>query len=58
MGLHAEAMPDRGCEGTLISVYHVPTAVLKRIRQDYANIPSDQPHSDVGHDEPPSPIEW
>jgi len=58
MALHAEAMPDRGCEGTLISVYHVPTAVLKRIRQDYANIPSDQPHSDVGHDEPPSPIEW
>jgi hypothetical protein len=53
MALYAEAMPDRGCEGTLISVYHVPPAVLKRIRQDYAGIPSDQPH-----DEPPSPIEY
>ncbi len=58
MALHAEAMPDRGCEGTLTSVYNVPPAVLKRIRQDYAGIPSDQAHSDQGHDEPPSPIEW
>lgn len=58
MTLHAEAMPDRGCQGTLISLYHTPPAVLKRIRQDYAGIPSDQPHTDQGHDEPPSPIEW
>ena len=58
MTLHAEAMPDRGCEGTLISLYHTPPAVLKRIRQDYAGIPGDQPHADIGHDEPPSPIEW
>lgn len=58
MALHAEAMPDRGCEGTLISLYHTPPAVLKRIRQDYAGIPSDQPSADTGHDEPPSPIEW
>lgn len=58
MTLHAEAMPDRGCEGTLISLYHTPPAVLKRIRQDYAGIPSDQPPADTGHDEPPSPIEW
>lgn len=58
MALHAKAMPDRGCEGTLISVYHVPPAVLKRIRQDYAGIPSDQTHTSSGQDEPPSPIEW
>ena len=58
MALHAEAMPDRGCQGTLISLYHTPPAVLKRIREEYAGIPSDQPASDQGHDEPPSPIEW
>ncbi len=58
MELHAEAMPDRGCQGTLISLYHTPPAVLKRIRQDYAGIPSDQPPAVQGHDEPPSPIEW
>jgi hypothetical protein len=58
MALHAEAMPDRGCQGTLISLYHTPPAVLKRIRQDYAGIPSDQPPAAQGHDEPPSPIEW
>jgi hypothetical protein len=58
MALHAEAMPDRGCQGTLISVYHTPPAVLKRIREEYAGIPSDQPHDGSGHDEPPSPIEW
>jgi hypothetical protein len=58
MALHAEAMPDRGCQGTLISLYYTPPAVLKRIREDYAGIPSDQPHVETGHDEPPSPIEW
>ena len=58
MTLHAEALPDRGCEGTLLSLYHTPLAVLKRIRQDYAGIPSDQPPAPQGHDEPPSPIEW
>jgi hypothetical protein len=58
MALHAEAMPDRGCQGTLISLYYTPPAVLKRIRKDYAGIPSDQPHVETGHDEPPSPIEW
>ena len=58
MALHAEAMPDRGCQGTLISLYYTPPAVLKRIREDYAGIPSDQPHTETGHDEPPSPIEW
>jgi hypothetical protein len=58
MALHAEAMPDRGCQGTLISLFYTPPAVLKRIREEYAGIPSDQPHVAAGHDEPPSPIEW
>lgn len=58
MTLHAKSMPDRGCEGTLISVYHTPPAVLKRIREEYTGIPSDQPCNTTGHDEPPSPIEW
>ncbi len=58
MTLHVEAMPDRGCEGTLISIYYTPPVVLKRIREEFAGIPSDQPHISIGHDEPPSPIEW
>ncbi len=58
MTLHAQAMPDRGCQGTLISVYYTPLAVLKRIRSDYAGIPTDLPFIPTSHDEPPSPIEW
>jgi hypothetical protein len=37
---------------------YTPPAVLKRIREEYAGIPSDRPHVAAGHDEPPSPIEW
>ncbi len=32
MRLHAENMPDRGCEGTLISYYHTLPQVIKRIQ--------------------------
>jgi hypothetical protein len=39
--LYAEMLPDRGSEGTLISAYHTPIAVLKRIRFEYGDIPFD-----------------
>ncbi|MDR1939031.1 MAG: hypothetical protein LBQ73_11130 [Tannerellaceae bacterium] len=55
--LHAEMMPDRGCEGTLISAYHTPIAVLKRIRFEYGDIPyEDKPVSESIIDAPPAPI--
>jgi hypothetical protein len=55
MEIHAEALPDRGCEGTLISFYYTPPAVLKRIRAEYG---SGQVISSaaVPFDAPPSPI--
>lgn len=33
MAWHAEMMPDRGCEGTLISIYHSPVKGLKILRE-------------------------
>lgn len=35
----AEQMPDRGCEGTLVSVWHVLVYHLMRIRADYGGAP-------------------
>ena len=35
IALHAQAMPDRGCEGTLINYATVPPAVFRRIRREY-----------------------
>jgi hypothetical protein len=55
--LHAEMMPDRGCEGTLISAYHTPIAVLKRIRFEFGDIPyEDEPVSEHTIDAPPAPV--
>lgn len=56
MALHAEAIVDRGSEGTLISFYYTPPAVIKRIRAEYGG---DQAHAPVQvetFDAPPSPI--
>jgi len=55
--IHAEMMPDRGCEGTLISAYHTPVAVLKRIRFEFGDVPYDAPPvSEKSVDAPPAPI--
>ena len=55
--LHAEMMPDRGCEGTLISAYHTPVAVLKRIRFEFGDVPyDDAPVTEKVLDTPPAPI--
>jgi hypothetical protein len=57
MQLHAAMMPDRSTEGTLISVFHTPVAILQRIRYEYAGIPyTDQPVTDKKVDAPPPPI--
>ena len=57
MRLHAEQMPDRGCEGTLISVYHTPPAVLKRLRTEYSVADKVSCSEEVSFDEPPLPIQ-
>jgi hypothetical protein len=57
--LHAEMMPDRGCEGTLISAYYTPIAVLKRIRFEFGDIPyEDTPVTETTVDAPPAPISF
>lgn len=39
MELHAEMLPDRGCEGTLINYTTVPPAIARRIRSEYGEVP-------------------
>lgn len=59
MQVHAGMVVDRRCEGTLISVYHTPIAVLKRIRNEFGNIPYDEkPVSKGNIDSPPPPISF
>lgn len=58
MALHAQFIVDRGSEGTLISFYYTPPAVLKRICADYGG-QSDAatPYAQASKsDAPPSPI--
>lgn len=54
MAIHAQEMPDRGAEGTLISFYYTPPFVLKRIRAEYSG--TGESLSLKTHDAPPSPI--
>ena len=57
--IHSEMMPDRGCEGTLISAYYTPGAVLKRIRKEYGDVPYEtQTAPDKTLDAPPAPIKF
>ena len=56
MSLHSEAIVDRGCEGTLISFYYTPPAVLKRIRAEYGGSGESLPAFQQTSDAPPSPI--
>ncbi len=37
----AEQMPDRGCEGTLVSLWHVPVYHLMRIRAEYGGVQTE-----------------
>lgn len=56
MSLHAQAIEDRGCEGTLISFYYTPPAVLRRIRAEYGGEGEAVQNAAPGSDAPPSPI--
>jgi hypothetical protein len=55
MQIHAEMLPDRGCEGTLISFYYTPPAVLKQIRAEYG-YGITLSGTAATFDAPPSPI--
>jgi hypothetical protein len=57
MRIHARQMPDRGCEGTLINLWHGPVYGLKVLRQRMAGVPMDvPPQRGEGKDGPPLPI--
>ena len=57
--LYSEVMPDRGCEGTIISAYYVRIDALKKIRQNICGIPYDEKQEpDKPFDAPPPPIAY
>ena len=56
VNVFAEAMPDRGCQGTLISYYYTPRAYLLELREKFGLIPRNSIiPKDTKIDEPPSP---
>ena len=56
MAKHAEMLPDRGCEGTLVSVWNAPVRGLKIYREKLGGVPFDGPSSLDAVDAPPLPI--
>ena len=57
MRIHAGMLPDRGCEGTLINLWHGPVYGLKVLRQRLAGVPMDMPpQRGEDKDGPPLPI--
>jgi hypothetical protein len=57
MEAHGKAMPDRGCEGTLINLWHGPVYGVKVLRARIAGIPMDVPaQQTTATDAPPLPI--
>lgn len=54
---YARLMPDRGCEGTAMSVWFSPMQGLRILRSTLGGVPMDEaPHTDVPQDAPPLPI--
>jgi hypothetical protein len=54
---HGKTMPDRGCEGTLINLWHGPMYGVKVLREKIAGIPMDVPAQKTSAtDAPPLPI--
>lgn len=56
MEKHAEMLVDRGCEGTLVSVWNAPVRGLKICRERMGGVPMDSPSSLDAVDAPPLPI--
>jgi hypothetical protein len=57
MALHTEMMPDRGCEGTLISIYHSPVKGLKILRERNGGVSMEEKiNTDNPVDSPPLPL--
>lgn len=57
MEAHGKSMPDRGCEGTLINLWHGPMYGVKVLRERIAGIPMDVPAQKTSAtDAPPLPI--
>lgn len=50
-------MPDRGCEGTLVSLWNAPVRGLKIYRSKLGGVaPEELPRSNKPVDAPPLPI--
>lgn len=57
MQIHVKKMPDRGCEGTLINLWHGPIYGLKVLREKILGISISSPiGSGVSGEGPPLPI--
>lgn len=57
MKIHAQMMPDRGCEGTLVSLWNAPIRGLKVYRAKLGGVALEElPHNDKSVDAPPLPI--
>ena len=57
MQTYARLLPDRGSEGTVMSVWFSPMRGLRILRSQWGGTPLDEPaHSDRPLDEPPLPI--
>ncbi len=55
MKLHATLLPDRGSEGTLISLHYYTAAFFRRLRKNWGGVGEDVPVRATGED-PPLPI--
>lgn len=57
LDLYARQLPDRGCEGTLVSVWNSPVRGLKLLRSRLGGIPLEElPQSSKPVDAPPLPM--
>ena len=57
MQTYARLLPDRGSEGTVMSIWFSPMRGLRILRSQWGGTPLDEPaHSDRPLDEPPLPI--
>ena len=56
MEIHAQKLQDRGCEGTLVSIWNAPIRGLRKFRAKLLNVAMDElPHHEAV-DAPPLPI--